>query len=250
MTNDSHVLADAVSPDHDAGRDARWLLEGRLGHTRPASPGGLRYWVLALWATGSYGRVVRHRVDFCGGAIRLARRVHAAANGVQFEHRARIRDLPLRWARKSGSVGTRAATHASWANPGAPPERPDVCVLAFPAAALTPVYPILGSWLVRAPILLLTLTFAGVFYGYLRLGSSKSVWPPTLAHVVINTSFEWLALFTATASPLALELLVGERGLLTLAATGLAAGSFSTACDSGLAHWMNSCQQACKPVRS
>ncbi len=93
----------------------------------------------------------------------------------------------------------------------------------FPLLLLTPVYPILGSWLIIGPILLLTLTFGGVFYGYLRL-SSKSVWPSTLAHGVINTSFEWLALFTATASPLALEYLVGETGLLTLLATALAAG--------------------------
>jgi membrane protease YdiL (CAAX protease family) len=92
----------------------------------------------------------------------------------------------------------------------------------FPLILLTPFYPVLNSWLIIGPILLLTLTFAGVFYGYLRL-SSKSVWPPTLAHAIINTSFEWLALFTATASPVALELLVGEKGLLTLAATGLTA---------------------------
>ena len=95
----------------------------------------------------------------------------------------------------------------------------------FPLMLLTPVYPILGNWLIVGPIVLLTLTFAGVIYGYLRLGSN-SVWPPTLAHGVINTSFEWLALFTATTSPLALEYLVGETGLLTLLATALAAGFF------------------------
>lgn len=93
----------------------------------------------------------------------------------------------------------------------------------FPLMLLTPVYPILGNWLVVGPVLLLTLTFAGVFYGYLRL-SSNSIWPSTLAHGIINTSFEWLAIFTATTLPLALEYLVGERGLLTLAATGLIAG--------------------------
>jgi uncharacterized protein len=93
----------------------------------------------------------------------------------------------------------------------------------LPLMLLTPVYPILGNWLLVGPIVLLTLTLGGVFYGYLRL-RSNSVWPSTLAHGVINTSFEWLALFTATASPLALEYLVGERGLLTLTATGLIAG--------------------------
>jgi membrane protease YdiL (CAAX protease family) len=95
----------------------------------------------------------------------------------------------------------------------------------FPLMLLTPVYPILGTWLIIGPILLLTLTFAGVFYGYLRL-RSNSVWPSTLAHGVINTSFDWFALFTATTSPLALEYLVGETGLLTLLATALAAGFF------------------------
>ena len=61
----------------------------------------------------------------------------------------------------------------------------------FPLMLLTPFYPILGNWLIVGPIVLLTLTFAGVFYGYLRL-SSKSIWPPTLAHGVINTSFAGL----------------------------------------------------------
>jgi membrane protease YdiL (CAAX protease family) len=93
----------------------------------------------------------------------------------------------------------------------------------FPLLLLTPFYPILGSWLIIGPVLLLTLTFAGVFYGYLRL-SSKSLGPPSLAHGMINTSFEWLALFTATATPITLEYLFGETGLLTLLATALIAG--------------------------
>jgi membrane protease YdiL (CAAX protease family) len=93
----------------------------------------------------------------------------------------------------------------------------------FPLMLLTPVYPILGSWLIVGPIILVTITAAGVFYGYLQL-NSKSVWPATLAHGVVNTSFDFFPLFTATAAPLALEYLAGETGLLTLAATGLGAG--------------------------
>jgi uncharacterized protein len=93
----------------------------------------------------------------------------------------------------------------------------------FPLMLLTPVYPILGNWLIIGPIILLTLTTAGVFYGYLQL-TSRSVWPATLAHGVINTSFDWFALFTVTASPLALEYLAGETGVLTLVATALSAG--------------------------
>ena len=93
----------------------------------------------------------------------------------------------------------------------------------FPLFLLTPVYPILGNWLIVGPIILLTITAAGVFYGYLQL-SSKSVWPSTLAHGVINTAFDFFRLFTVTAAPLALEYLAGETGVLTLAATALAAG--------------------------
>jgi membrane protease YdiL (CAAX protease family) len=93
----------------------------------------------------------------------------------------------------------------------------------FPLMLLTPIYPILGNWLIVGPIILLTLTTAGVFYGYLQL-TSKSVWPATLAHGAINTSFELFAIFTVTTSPLALEYLAGETGLLTLAATALSAG--------------------------
>jgi uncharacterized protein len=93
----------------------------------------------------------------------------------------------------------------------------------FPLLLLTPIYPIVGSWLIVAPIFLVTLTAAGVFYGYLQL-MSKSVWPATLAHGVINTAFEWFAMFTITASPLALEYLAGETGVLTLLATVLTAG--------------------------
>jgi membrane protease YdiL (CAAX protease family) len=92
----------------------------------------------------------------------------------------------------------------------------------FPLLLLTPVYPILGSWLIVGPIILLTLTTAGVFYGYLQL-TSKSVWPATLAHGTINLCFELFAGLTVTASPLALEYLAGETGVLTLVATALSA---------------------------
>jgi membrane protease YdiL (CAAX protease family) len=93
----------------------------------------------------------------------------------------------------------------------------------FPLMLLTPAYPILGNWLIVGPIILLTLTAAGVFYGYLQL-RSKSVWPSTLAHGVINTAFDFFPIFTVTAAPLALSYLAGETGVLTLAATALGAG--------------------------
>ena len=93
----------------------------------------------------------------------------------------------------------------------------------FPLMLLTPVYPIHGSWLVVGPIILLTLTLAGVFYGYLRLVST-SVWPSTLAHGAINTALDIFTTVTLAASPIALEYLAGETGVLTLIGTALLAG--------------------------
>jgi len=93
----------------------------------------------------------------------------------------------------------------------------------FPLMLLTPVFPILGNWFIIGPIVLLTLTAAGVFYSYLQL-RSRSVWPATLAHGTVNMSFDLFRLFTVTASPLALEYLAGETGVITLVATALSAG--------------------------
>jgi membrane protease YdiL (CAAX protease family) len=92
----------------------------------------------------------------------------------------------------------------------------------FPLMLLTPVYPILGSWLFVGPIILVTLAAAGVFYGSLRL-SSDSVWPSTLAHGAINSSFKLFGMITVTASPVLLEYLVTERGVITMIATVLSA---------------------------
>lgn len=93
----------------------------------------------------------------------------------------------------------------------------------FPLMLLTPVFPILGNWFIIGPIVLLTLTAAGVFYSYLQL-RSRSVWPATLAHGTVNMSFDLFAIFTVTASPLALEYLAGETGVITFVVTALGAG--------------------------
>jgi uncharacterized protein len=92
----------------------------------------------------------------------------------------------------------------------------------FPLMLLTGYFPMQGSWLVIGPIFTLILTAAGVFYGYLQI-TSGSVWPATLAHGAINTLLNLFKAFTITASPVALEYLAGETGVLTLAATALGA---------------------------
>ena len=92
----------------------------------------------------------------------------------------------------------------------------------FPLMLLTPLYPIAGSWLIVGPLVLLVLTTAGVFYGYLRL-TSASVWPSTLAHGSVNATLDVCGTLTVAASPVLLQYLAGETGILTLAATTLLA---------------------------
>jgi membrane protease YdiL (CAAX protease family) len=85
----------------------------------------------------------------------------------------------------------------------------------LPIILLTSFYHGAGNKLIIIPLFLLTLTVAGVFYGYLRF-TFHSVWPVVLAHGAFNTYWENLNNLTVATSPLATEYLAGESGLLTL----------------------------------
>jgi membrane protease YdiL (CAAX protease family) len=93
----------------------------------------------------------------------------------------------------------------------------------LPVLLLTPYYHSEGNLLIVVPLFLATLTLAGVFYGYLRL-TTDSVWPATLAHGAFNSFWSTFTAFTVTTSPLALEYLAGETGVLPLTATAVVAG--------------------------
>jgi membrane protease YdiL (CAAX protease family) len=90
----------------------------------------------------------------------------------------------------------------------------------LPLMLFTPFYHGEGDRFIVLPLFLLTLTIAGIAYGYLRL-ATESVWPAALAHTTFNTSWIYLGAYTVAVSPLALEYLAGESGLLTI--LGLAA---------------------------
>lgn len=75
-------------------------------------------------------------------------------------------------------------------------------------------------WIV-VPLFLMTMTVAGVFFGYLRL-AGQSTWPAAIAHAAFNAYWNVFAAITVAASPLAFEYLAGESGLLTLLGTSLA----------------------------
>jgi membrane protease YdiL (CAAX protease family) len=93
----------------------------------------------------------------------------------------------------------------------------------LPILLLTPYYHDAGNLLIVVPLFLTTVTLAGVFYGELRL-TTNSVWPSTLAHGAFNAFWSTFTAFTVTASPLVLEYLAGETGVLPLSATAVVAG--------------------------
>ncbi|HMQ92597.1 MAG TPA: CPBP family intramembrane metalloprotease [Amaricoccus sp.] len=65
------------------------------------------------------------------------------------------------------------------------------------------------------PMFLLTLTLAGVFYGFLRLWTG-SVWPVALAHAATNTAWDMTGKLSQARSALAVEYVGGESGLLVI----------------------------------
>lgn len=93
----------------------------------------------------------------------------------------------------------------------------------LPLILLTPFYHGLGNRFIVVPLFILALTAAGVWYGYLRL-TSQSVWPAAISHTSFNLGLEQIGLLTIAASPLAVEYLLGESGLITLVCVVLLAG--------------------------
>lgn len=86
----------------------------------------------------------------------------------------------------------------------------------LPLMLMTPFYHASGNRFIVVILFLITMTLAGVAYGYLRL-TSGSVWPPTITHNAFNMIWEIFTTATvAGASPLLLEYLAGESGILTI----------------------------------
>jgi membrane protease YdiL (CAAX protease family) len=93
----------------------------------------------------------------------------------------------------------------------------------MPLLLLTPFYHGLGDRWIVVPLFLLTLTAAGMFYGYLRL-TTESVWPAAIAHSSFNVFWDMFSKLTVAVSPLALEYLAGETGVFTLLGTAVVSG--------------------------
>ena len=86
----------------------------------------------------------------------------------------------------------------------------------LPLMLTTPYYHSGGNMMIVVPLFLVTLTLAGVFYGYLRVWTG-SVWPAAIAHAVYNFVWGVLTEFTVPTSPEVLEYIGGESGILVIA---------------------------------
>jgi membrane protease YdiL (CAAX protease family) len=84
----------------------------------------------------------------------------------------------------------------------------------------TDLYHNSGNPLLVVPLFLVTLTLAGVFFGFLRLWTG-SVWPVAIAHAAANTAWEVMTEMTETKSPLVLEYVGGESGVIMIAGLAL-----------------------------
>lgn len=94
----------------------------------------------------------------------------------------------------------------------------------LPILLLTPFYHASGDRLTVAALFLLSTTFGGVFFGYLRL-TSQSVWPAVLAHGALNMFWTmFMSITVAVTSAEVLEYWAGESGVITLVEIVLIAG--------------------------
>jgi membrane protease YdiL (CAAX protease family) len=93
----------------------------------------------------------------------------------------------------------------------------------LPLMLTTDYYHNSGNPLLVVPLFLVTLTLAGMFFGFLRLWTG-SVWPVAIAHAMVNMAWEIMTEMTQTKSALVLEYLGGESGVIMIA--GLLVFSF------------------------
>jgi uncharacterized protein len=91
----------------------------------------------------------------------------------------------------------------------------------LPLILLTSTYDSVGSRWVVAPMVMLSLTGAGVFYAWLK-DRSGSIWPVAFAHGTVNVFIDGLGLIVVVA-PVALAYTATESGVVTFASVAAAA---------------------------
>jgi membrane protease YdiL (CAAX protease family) len=92
----------------------------------------------------------------------------------------------------------------------------------LPLLLLTTTYQSAGQRWIVVPMVMITLTLAGVWYGWLRL-SSGSIWPVCLSHSVFNNVMESLAGLAIVSSAATMAYVTTETGVATMVIMALVA---------------------------
>jgi len=100
-------------------------------------------------------------------------------------------------------------------------------IFHLPLLVLTTTYQSEGKRWIVVPIVMVTLTLAGVWYGWLRLWSG-SIWPVSLSHSAFNNLMETVAGVAITTSPAMMAYVTTETGVVTMIIMVLVAGYLLT----------------------
>lgn len=96
-------------------------------------------------------------------------------------------------------------------------------VFHLPLLLLTTTYQSAGNRLIVVPMVMVTLTFGGVFYAWLRL-TTGSIWPVSVAHSAFNNVMDGFAKAGVVSSPAAFAYVTTETGVFTLVVVVVVAG--------------------------
>ena len=97
----------------------------------------------------------------------------------------------------------------------------------LPLLLLTTTYQSAGNRWIVVPMVMVTLTLAGVWYGWLRLWSG-SIWPVSLSHSAFDNLMETVAGVAVTTSPAMMAYVTTETGVATMSIMVLVAGYLLT----------------------
>jgi membrane protease YdiL (CAAX protease family) len=100
-------------------------------------------------------------------------------------------------------------------------------VYHLPLLLLTTTYQSAGNRWIVVPMVMVTLTLAGVWYGWLRLWSG-SIWPVSLSHSAFDNLMEAVAGVAVTTSPAMMAYVTTETGVATMIIMVLVAGYLLT----------------------
>ncbi|MEO5877042.1 MAG: CPBP family intramembrane glutamic endopeptidase [Streptosporangiaceae bacterium] len=92
----------------------------------------------------------------------------------------------------------------------------------LPLLLLTTTYQSAGNRLIVVPCVLVTITLAGVVYGWIR-DLSGGIWAVSVLHNTFNTIFEMLTVSAVTGSVATLAYVTTETGVVTMIAVGAVA---------------------------